>query len=238
MRAASPLLLLMACGGSSGVSSGDVRALPAALAAVQADPASAIEHCAPVQTPAHHADCLTLGAELLAPDDASAAGALCAELEGVGADECRFQVAERAKRPELCAAAGRFADDCRMHAWSRAVPELAEDSVSFAEWEPVLAAGAVEAGFSPEDPRPWVAASRHLLGRQLPLDRSQCQGWSSPAREHCRAAGEGLLHDRLNHVRDRKRWRCDGPVPELLTFTEDSELQAVFDERTAREICP
>ena len=216
----------------------DARHLPGALAAVEADPASAVERCAVLTTPAIRGDCIIHGVERLARTSPQGAEVLCASLDGLSADECWFQLAERSGEPERCDRAGRFAEDCRMHAWTARVPKLAGPTDSPEVWAEALFLAASEMGFSSDDERPWVAASRFLLGRQLPLDRSFWDGWSPERREGCRRGGLGLFHDRVNHVRDARKWSCDGPPPAMLAVAKhDTDLASVL-ERRRPEICP
>ena len=230
------LLFLAACGTPGADRLADARALPAALAAVENAPDQAVSICAPLKTAEARGDCVLHGVERLARKDADTAATMCAALSGLDADECFFQVAERSGDVARCAAAGRFAEDCRMHAWTARVPKLGDADTSGAEWGRRIAEAAAEMGFAADDERPWIAAARTVLGRSMPLDRSMCAEW--PFREVCERGGLGLLHDRINHVRDAKKWDCTGPPPDLLAIApEDSELQAVLDARKG-EMCP
>jgi len=216
----------------------DAFLLPELLTEVAERPEAAAELCARLTGGDSRADCVLHGVERLAGEDAEAAASLCATLQGLGADECHFQLAERSGEVERCAGAGRFAEDCRMHAWSQRVPRLAEGSDPSEIWGQRIAAGAREMGFDPADPRPWIAAARHVLGLQLPLDRSPCALWPADAVEPCRHAGLGLFHDRINHLRDTRSWDCSEPPPEQVSFDEtDRELAAVWADRRA-EVCP
>jgi hypothetical protein len=212
--------------------------LPKALAAVEAAPDRAVELCAELATLAVRHDCLLHGVERLARRDPDGAAGICGQIPaGLDADECFFQVAERSRQPARCSQAGRFEEDCRMHAWTAAVSHAAGPTASAAEWETALADLAVQMGFSADDPRPWVAAARYVLGRATPLDRSFCDGWSAERRAHCRVAGRDLFHDRFNHVRDAGKWDCSGPPPKLLSYDEDDELETIYVKRK-HEICP
>jgi hypothetical protein len=236
------LLLLLACHGAPPrPGAADGAAYADALAAVARDPAGAAAHCAAVPDAALRADCVTAGAEALAKPDPDAAAGLCAGLpDGVGRDECGFQVAERTEDAARCDAAGRFADDCRMHLWTRAVQRAFPPGTHPDEAEPELARLAAAAGFGPDDPRPWIAATRHLLGRMRPLDRGRCDGLSAPTRRKvCKDAARDLFHDRLNHARDTGTFPCDGgPLPDVLQHTPDPELDAIIAERKGRDLCP
>ncbi len=205
---------------------------------MEVTPDQAMEICAKLATRTVRYDCLLHGVERLARRNPDAASNICAQIPaGLDADECFFQVAERSRQPARCAKAGRFEEDCRMHAWTVAVTHAAGPTASASKWEAALSALADEMDFLKDDPRPWVAASRFLLGRTTPLDRSFCDDWSAERREHCRVAGRDLLHDRLNHVRDARKWDCEGPPPAILSFEADAELDTIFARRKP-EICP
>jgi len=234
----SALPALVACSGAVEVVPSDAAALPVALSAVEAEPARSVELCAELATPSIRHDCMLHGVEHLARRDPDAASGICARIPaGLDADECFFQVAERSRQPARCAQAGRFEEDCRMHAWSARVPHLAGPADGAAEWRLALSEAAAEMGFDADDARPWVAAARFILGRDTPLDRAFCDGWPVPQRTHCRVAGRDLFHDRINHVRDARKWDCEGPPPALLAFTQDDELDAILSQRRV-EICP
>jgi hypothetical protein len=236
----SLLVGALGCGADSSVAGrvADAHLLPAALADVAAHPEEATEICGRLQTAAARGDCVLHGVERLARQAPDTAANLCAWLDGLDADECLFQVAERSGDPQRCSAAGRFAEDCLMHAWTVQVPKLAGPTAGAVEWGQRIAAAAAEMGFSESDPRPWVAASRFLLGRSTPLDRSFCDAWADRPREVCRQAGLGLFHDRINHVRDAGKWSCEGAAPDLLAFpSEDTELANVLVDRKG-EMCP
>lgn len=230
------LILLLAC--SSPVD--DVRAYPDALAAVARDPRRAAALCAPVARADLEADCVLAGAEQLAGEDPAAAAALCEELPaGVARDECGFQVAEKSGDPARCAAAGRFADDCRLHLWSRDLRGLLKPGEGPGDVEARLEGALATYGLAADDPRPWSALYRELLARRSPLDRASCQGAPRPEqREACARTGRALYDDRLNMARDRRLVKCGSDaLPTLLQTTPDPELDAL---RAARwgELCP
>lgn len=124
-----------------------------------------------------------------------------------------------------------------MHAWTAVVPGLAGPTDGPGRWEEAIATASAELGFAEADARPWVAAARFVLGRETPLDRSFCEEWSEPRRSHCRVAGRDLFHDRINHVRDARKWDCAESPPGLLSFAPDEELEAIWRVRSL-EICP
>jgi hypothetical protein len=236
------LPLLFACADDPPVdAAADAAAYAAALAAIEDTPESTRAHCAAVRTPALRGDCITAGAEALARKATNEAAALCATLpDGIPRDECGFQVAERSGQAGRCADAGRFAEDCRMHVWSRALAEALPPGTPLAEAEPRVAALAADAGFTAADPRPWVVLARYLLGRDAPLDRARCDALSDAKRRQvCKDAARDLFHDRLNHARDTGTFPCaGGPLPALLAHTPDPELDAIVAERRAGDLCP
>lgn len=240
MRLLLPLLLACAAAPPTDAAA-DGAAYGAALKAVESQPARADALCAGVRDPALRGDCVTAGAEALAHTDADAAATLCAGLpDGTPQDECGFQVAERSGDATRCATAGRFAEDCRMHVWSRSLAEALPRSTSLAEAEPRVQLLAEAAGFTERDPRPWVVLARYLLGADTPLDRSRCDALVEPERRRvCKDAARDLFHDRLNHARDTGTFPCGGgPLPSLLAHSEDRELDAIVAARRTADLCP
>lgn len=229
------LWLLLACRGGD-----DARTYPDALARVAEAPAEAPALCAPIRDAGLRADCVLAGAEALAVTDPDGAARLCAGLdEGVSRDECGFQVAERAGRPELCTAAGRFEDDCRLHLWSRALREIVPARARPGEVEASASAALGAYGFATDDNRPWSALYRELLARQRPLDRASCEAApTAEQRAACWNTGIMVYNDRINVARDRKQLPCDGaPVPAILQTTPDPELEALLAARLKVDPC-
>lgn len=141
-------------------------------------------------------------------------------------------LAETNLRPDLCREAGPFADDCALHvvSWKFATSkELSEDAA---------AADIIASGLAVDDPRPWSAYFRELLGRAQPLDRSVCGAGSTPAREEaCKRTGLALFEDRMNQARDRGTFMCvdgapTGPWPDLVAWAPDPELDEAFAARS------
>lgn len=228
------LWLLLACRAGD-----DARAYPDALTAVAAAPDRALELCAPVADEALRADCVLAGAEALAERSPKEARALCDGLpQGLSRDECVFQVAERTDDPGLCASAGAFTDDCRLHLWSRSLRTLLPAGAKPGEVEAKAEAALARYGFAAGDPRPWSALYRELLSRQRPLDRASCAEAPTDAqREACRQTGISVYDDRLNMARDRHLVRCGEALPGLLETTADPELDALRARRWS-ELCP
>ena len=146
--------------------------------------------------------------------------------------ECAFVLAETTLRPDLCTLAGPFADDCALHvvSWKFAASKvLSEDAA---------ATDIVASGLAFDDPRPWSAYFRELLGRAQPLDRSTCAAVTSPARaEACRRTGLALHEDRMNQARDQRAFTCvdgipTGPWPDQVAWAPDPELAEALAART------
>ena len=229
--------MLLSCAGPQY----DAEADPAALRRVAADPRAAVDACSAVRDPGLRADCVTAGAEALAAQDAAAASALCASLPpSVGADECAFQVAEKASDPAACEAAGRFADDCRLHLWSQRLRRLVPKGAAPGEVEGAAREALPTFGFSADDPRPWSALYRAVLGGRRPFDRAACDGAPDDAlREACRQTGLAHYADLLNYARDSGQFPCDGgDLPAILVSTPDPELDAMVARRRAEDLCP
>lgn len=229
---------LSGCPGTVASPPQDAARYGAALKALAREPASAARLCAEIVGDGLRADCITAGAERLAVTDVPGAAALCAGLaEGLGRDECHFQVAERSGEASHCVYAGRFAEDCQMHAWTRSMMGMVDKQASFSEAVTALRPQAALAGFSPDDPRPWIAAFRHLHGLHTPLDRGRCAGLEGTIRVPCEDAAVMLLHDRISHARDTGGWVCGRGPPASLEIAEDGVLMAILDKRRA-EVCP
>jgi hypothetical protein len=238
VRLTSAALLLGGCSGSAPGAAEQARAYAGALAAVRAEPHTARERCGTLPDGPLRADCLLAGAEALAARAPEAAAELCGAVEpGATRDECHFQVAERSGQVERCAAAGRFAEDCRMHGWTRVVMQTVEPGTDSATAVALLEPLAGAAGFSPDDPRPWIAAFRHLHGADRPLGTARCAGLSAVVRQACDDAARMLLHDRLSYLRDTGGWPCGSPAPELVDVGEDGVMARIVEERRA-EWCP
>lgn len=204
------------------------------------DPEAGGDRCQELRATVLREDCVTAAAEALATDRGERAAALCEALDpGPGRDECHFVVAEGTGDAARCARAGAFADDCRLHRLSVDLPALVPPPQGPGDFEPALAAALGRYGLDPTDPRPWSAAYRHVLDRSLPLDRGRCAAVADPARaEACRHTAVALLHDRLNAARSSRTFPCDGgPMPALLRYEPDPELDAAVTARRERDLC-
>jgi len=178
---------------------------------------------------------------MLATSDVESAVALCGEIDAdLWQDECFFIVADRSGDRDLCTQAGRYEEDCRMHAWTRALDkELARDALP-GEIENHIVKLAATHGFPESDDRPWIALYRMVLSKMRPMDRSACLAIpDSNQQEVCHTTGLALFHDRLNYVRDRGLVDCEGgPPPVELHAVLDTELQAALATRMQEDLCP
>lgn len=212
-----------------------------AVALAEDNPTAAVAACQALSDTWLKADCTTAAVRHLARTDPTAAADACGALDpGVGRDECGFVLAERSGDMNRCADAGRFADDCMMHRWGdhlqTALDPDDEPGAAFT-W---LGAEARAWGFAPDDPRPWIAGARAILGARTPLDLGPCDGLGAAfAARACREAGLGLFHDRLNHARDTVGFPCEGgPLPPRLRYAPDADLDAALAARRAKDLCP
>lgn len=153
--------------------------------------------------------------------------------------ECWFQLAERTADPSLCPKATPFADDCAMHVISAAFAKKIPRGTRPGQGEETAEALITAAGLSLDDPRPWSAYYRQVLGAERPIDRQACAAVTAPTRrDACLHTGIALYQDLLNHARDRRLYPCDTPnptveqLPKLLQYAPDPELDAVRAART------
>lgn len=167
---------------------------------------------------------------------AKASGAdVCARIgDATLQGECWFMVAEHTKDATLCPRAAPFADDCALHVLSNGFAAWVEPGTRPGDREDDVAARIVAAGLAADDPRPWSAWYRWVLGGLQPLDRAACDVVADATRrEACRRTGLALYQDRLNHARDTGRYPCGGgPLPDDLVTTPDPELDAARAART------
>lgn len=146
--------------------------------------------------------------------------------------ECVFQLAEKTGDASLCPGAAPFADDCALHVLSRGFASLGATLPGAGE--AAVSARIAAAGLAPDDPRPWSAWYRWVLGAQRPLDRGTCAAVADPMRrEACLRTGVALYQDRLNRARDTGTYPCDGgALPPELQHAPDPELDGVRAART------
>ncbi|MBN1336781.1 MAG: hypothetical protein JXB39_12560 [Deltaproteobacteria bacterium] len=209
------------------------------------DPAAAFEACMALHDDALRADCGLAAAERLAHTRGPTTGDLlarCRRLDGWAADECAFQVGERRRDPAACAAAGRFADDCRLHLFSTGLASWVPAGASPSDpalLERLRSEGAAT-GLDPTDERAASAYFRWVLGGRVPLDRGACDALSDPAlQDACRHTGLALYADRLNHARDTRTYPCGGGVlPASLAYAPDPEIDRLRQRREEEDLCP
>lgn len=135
------------------------------------------------------------------------AGAGCEQIGDARlADECWFLTAETTQDGAWCAKAGRFQDDCAMHAVSRRfIAGMTEDEAELA---------IKELGFAPDDMRPWSAWARAGLSRAKVLDLRWCLAVEDARREACEKTAVAVLNDALNRARDTQKFRCVDGAPQ------------------------
>jgi hypothetical protein len=182
------------------------------------------------------ADCVIKAVEASPRDEH--AGSWCDRLSGTSRDECRFQLAERRDDLAACADAGSYADDCRLHVFSRGLPDLWTGD--FAAGVGAVRAKMAEVGIPADDYRFWSAAFRHGLLRTRPFDRSACSAAGDPALvDACRHTALAVYQDLLNHERDFGHFPCDGgPLPASVAYVPDPDIDAILADRRPRDLCP
>ncbi len=187
--------------------------------------------CATVKDVALSDDCWITAASRRPAGAASqsARTGLCAHVVTDGdKGECAFAVAELLGTPELCRDAGPFADDCALHVVSAVFARQSTLDEGEARAQITLA------GLAADDPRPWSAYFREVLGRKQPLAPSTCDSASPALKEGCRQTARALFDDRLNQARDRRQFTCtDGqPTPPWpFAWEPDPVLDAAFASR-------
>jgi hypothetical protein len=234
------LVVLLGCEPAAPPPVASPHAYADAVVEVLQRPTETVAICGALSDSKLQADCVATGAKELAAKDPAGAAVLCAALpEGVGRDECHFQVAERSGDVAHCAQAGRFADDCRLHRLSQDFKRLIGADAVPGGFEEGLAPVLLNYGFAADDPRPWSAAYRWVLGGHRPLDRASCSQAPSPSQvDACRMTALALYNDLLNHARDSKLFPCDGgPLPERLSYLPDPDLDAIIERRRKDDLC-
>lgn len=216
----------------------DPRALHAeALAKLETAPQEAAALCLRVTDPQLQADCAWATVERLGAEDLSASQALCAALPEADAGECWFRLAEASGQASLCERAGPHALDCRMHLLTRDLSWMPANARP-GSFEAEALAHVEAVGLTAEDPRPWSALYRWVLGRQRPLDRGSCaQAPDASRQEACAATALAHYNDLLNHLRDRGEALCEGDLPPAARYAPDPELDALLARRRAEDLC-
>ncbi len=235
---------LQACQGADPIAA-QQETYQRALEQLATDPENAWSRCQKLSDPGLAGDCKLAVMEAMAQRPAPDSAWLlqrCAEIEPSWvAHECAFQVAERRDDPAACGVAGPFEDDCRLHLLSSSFTSWADPEAPASDRDQLalLAEQVSRVGLGADDARAWSAWFRWVLGRSSIMDRSACLPLPSPLREACWETGRALYNDRLNHLRDRGLYPCDGSTPPTQALhTPDEELQAILQDREARELCP
>lgn len=234
------LVVLLGCEPAPPAATPSPHAYADAIVDVLQRPADTLAICGALTDSKLQADCVAAGAKELAAKDSAAAAALCGALpDGVGRDECHFQVAERSGDVARCALAGRFADDCRLHRLSQDFKRLIGADAVPGGFEAALAPALDAYGFAADDPRPWSAAYRWVLGGHRPLDRGSCSQAPTTAQvDACRMTALALYNDLLNHARDSGLFPCDGgALPTRLSYLPDPDLDAILTRRRKDDLC-
>lgn len=207
----------------------DREGLVAALALAETDPVAAMARCRDLGDAAR-ADCVVAAAE----GDAAAAleqGWCDVPARSEDREECRFVLAERLDRLDLCVRAGRFADDCRVHLWRNRVPRYMPPDQPLPDLVPKVRRELLEQGFDPDDEALWVASFAHYHEQSPDLGRSRCR-----AIEHSRLArlcwdvAREPFEERIGSAWTSGAVSCDAAAlpPELAGM--DPELRALFDQ--------
>jgi hypothetical protein len=226
-------LLLFAC--SSPVVT-DAELIANARLHLRSSPVDAVELCLEIDSMEVRAGCVEQAALLLALDDLSASLSSCEQLENP--DECMFKVAEVVGDAELCQRAGEFEFNCKMHVFSNALHSWVPRGASPSDIPSIAGSHISAATLSPDDPRPWSAIWRWVLGAQRPLDRSSCSGVDQPMeREACEMTAITVFNDRLNHYRDLGLHLCEGDLPPPVQYLSDPELDRVLSMRRSQDLC-
>jgi len=213
----SLLALLVACDAASTDAHADRARFVAALASGD---------CSGIVDPSLSDECREATAR--SPDDCERVSG--ATLHG----ECWFTLAEASGDASLCTKAAPFTDDCALHVLSKGFADWLPRGTRPGAQEEQAATRIAAAGLAPDDMRPWSAYYRFVLGASRPIDRVGCAAVTDASRrEACLKTGLALYQDLLNMARDRGIYPCDGsPLPPVLAYTPDPELDAVRAART------
>ena len=209
-----------------------------ALHIADTDPEKAYEICRTIGRKIHD-DCLLAAVEKAQGDLET--DAWCDEMSTtVYRDECFFLSAERHGDFGACEKAGKFADDCRLHVWSKSLPKKWPGSMSMSDGVVSLRKHMEEWGISPSDPRYWSAAFRHRYMGQIILDRQECETLSDPDLfKACWSTGRVVFQDKLFRERDFfGPFPCPGAVPSpRLRHSPDPELDQLFADLPPHPEC-
>lgn len=242
MTRAAFALAVLGCGRAG---PGDAATYREALDLAARDPAAAWERCRALILDGLRDDCDLVAVEAWATGGSEPTDALLARCATLGGEtaraECAFQVAERRDHAAACAAAGPFADDCRLHLFTLGLDRWIPRGATPAD--PALHAELVvqmrRVGLPAGDLRPASAFFRAVLDQQPVLDRGACQALVPGWREACWNTGEAVYGDRLNRARDQGALPCAGdPLPPTLAHADDAALDAALAARQREAGCP
>jgi len=226
------VLLLLAC--VAPVS--DAELLSNAALLVEDDARASLDICLEIESIEVKSRCVEQSAPALSISDPTFGISACETLEEPS--ECLFRVAEATGDINLCQRAGEFEFNCKMHLFSRTLHSWISTGSSPPEVAAIGREHIEKANLSPEDPRPWSAVWRWVLGAQRPLNRGSCDGIVSPMkREACQMTAVAVLNDRLNHHRDLGTNLCDGALPSAIQYISDPELDRTLSYRRSVDLC-
>jgi hypothetical protein len=225
--------LLLAC---SGPVISDAELLASALDLIESEPTAALELCLEIDSNAVKIGCVEQAAPAIAMDDPATGLSACERLTNM--DECIFKVAEETNDVGLCERAGEFTFNCKMHIFSRSLHSWISNEASPSEIS-LIARSHIEAStLSPDDPRPWSAIWRWVLGAQRPLNRASCaEIGQAMEREACEMTSIAVFNDRLNHHRDLGANLCEGELPESIQYVSDPHLDRTLNNRRREDLC-
>ena len=190
-----------------------------ALHEIAQAPERSLAACQQIDHPEDKADCLFWGARhLLEADKPEAAKELCSLLTEIPAFECAFLLAEHSSDAGYCVKAGPFEFDCQIHLLHQKLMRTPNTDKK---------ALITSVGLDPEAREPWTVVHRFVLG-EGPLDLGKCAGL--PHLTDCHEAGQGLFHDRLRMMRDRKLLSCaPSDWPDRFQFVSHPKLDPILD---------
>ena len=166
------------------------------------------------------------------------ANELCDLLKGKDRHECHFRLAERTDTPAHCAHAGDFEANCRLHVFSQRFPKWLKPTLPLQEIAIQAQSFIPEVGLASDDPRPWSAIWRSVLGSHSPLDRSLCTTLVDPMhREACAHTAVALFHDQLTRAWSQGIDLCKGELPNHLAPAPDPVLEDVLAKRREENLC-
>ncbi len=211
------------------------------------DPERDIPRCLQLTDPDFAGDCALTVALRGAQSASQAPDTWC---DAIPADpwgfECRFQAAEvlrsngeTDRAVALCRQAGRFARDCALHLWQKAVHTLAR-STEPADLVTVIPSArrmharwlARVGQYSDFDSLFWRKFFRVVFNSKTRVDVAHCDPLPDDLMKRCQNAVVVILDQALRTAAGKARWRaafCDSPSPTLATLVT---LPDAFDRLT------